>query len=275
MRVKKIIQFGKSIINNFRNQIRFIIYKNYLPANPRQDDLYLVEFPKSGITWLSTIIANIYIQIANKDKKEFVTFCNITKYVYETISNKVFIGNLMLIGNERVIKSHSNFNPYYLRVVYILRNPLDVMVSYYNYMQDLGWKGDFIKFVKSKKYGIYAWKNNVNGWINESNNGYNQIHLIKYEDLLKNPVKEIKDIYQNLGENIDINIIEKALELSSIENMKKSEEFYRKHSPNYTMSFVGKEGKIPKEKLLTNEIKEHIIKETRSILERFYPELLI
>ncbi len=272
MKIKKIIQLAKSVKINFRRQLNFSIYKQYLPADPRQDDLYIVEFPKSGITWLSTIIANIYIHINNKNDKEFVTFFNIKKYMCEIgLNNNVFIGNLM---ENRIIRSHSTFNPYYLMTIYILRNPFDVMISYYNYMQSLGWKGDFIKFIKSEEHGIYAWKKHVNGWINESHGDNQMIHLIKYEDLMMNTFFEIKKILNNLGLKVDDDIIKEAIEHSSLDNMKKSEEFYRSNSPGYTMSFVGKEGKIPKEKLLTDYTKKYILKETKDILKKFYPDLL-
>lgn len=258
----------------FKNNIRHLSYKKYLPADARQDDVYLVEFPKSGVTWLSFILSNIYIRLENKNEKEFVTFYNLTKYVYEldALFNKAFMSKSV---EKRFIKSHSLYNPFYLMVIYLLRNPFDVMVSYYNYMSDQGWNGSFIKFVKSKEHGIYAWKNHVNNWLLNTEIFYsNTIHLLKYEDLLRDTFTEIKSIFYNLGLNISDDIIKNAIYDSSLENMKKSEEFYRRHSFNYKVSFVGKKNKIPKEELLTSEIKDFILIETGDILEKFYPELI-
>ena len=38
---------------------RCIKYYNSTPFTIKHDDLYLVEYPKSGVTWLSFIFANI------------------------------------------------------------------------------------------------------------------------------------------------------------------------------------------------------------------------
>ena len=254
------------------NYNRHEYYKSSLPIDPRQDDIYIGEFPKSGITWLSFIIGNIFLQIDNKN--EFMTFFNHTMNIYEidTINNyKMFIGKSI---KRRIIKTHSFYNPYYLSIIYMIRNPFDVMISYYNFSKNLGYEGDFAKFVKHKKYGIYAWKNHVDSWTNQPKDPV-IIHLLKYEDLIEDTFLEIKNIILNLGININDDIIKNAIKLSSIENMKYSEEFYRKYNPNYKISFVGKHGKISKEELLTNEIKRYILKEAKEIIERFYPSLLI
>lgn len=263
MKFKNVLKYTKMLWASLKADIHFQIYKkDLLRDNRRNDDIYLVEFPKSGGTYLSFILNNIYI-LLKKNEKESITF--LQNHIID-----IFIGDS---EGRKIVFSHTYYNPYFKAVIYLLRNPFDVMVSYYNYERDYGgpmYKSDFRKFVKSV---IHEWKNHVNGWLLEP--VQLGMHFLKYEDLLKNPVGEIKDIYQNFGLNVDINIIEKALELSSIKNMKESEEFFKKHNPSYKISFVGKEGKIPKEKLLTEEIKEYIIKETKDILERFYPELLI
>lgn len=265
---QKIILFNKAIKLIISNHINNFIYKEHLPIDLRQDDLYVVEFPKSGITWLTFILVNIYLTMNNS--KKFITFFNYPFFICEKNYEK-FNNSEM---RSRIIKSHSHYNPYYSVVIYLLRNPFDVMVSYYNFTINLsGYKGDFFKFVKSKKYGIQSWKEHVISWIKVTDQS-KRIHILRYEDLLKNTYEEIKNIVTNLGLVIDDSIIKQAIEQSSIENMKKTEEFYRKHSPNYTVSFIGKEGKIPKEKLLTDDIKQYILKETEDILERFYPELL-
>ena len=55
--------------------------------------------------------------------------------------------------------------------------------------------------------------------------------------------------------------------------MKESEEFYKKHNPNYTMDFVGSKGKIAKEELITDEIRTYISEATKQELDLFYPDI--
>lgn len=269
----KIFKFPKYILRNFKNFIKFQEYQEYrknLPCDPKQDDVYLVAFPKSGITWLSFILANIYMQLTNK--KESITFFNYPMYILDigTLTNKMFISNSM---ERRLIKSHGIYNPYYPIVIYLLRNPFDVIVSYYNFMRYMGYRDGFNEFVKSRQYGISSWSEHIKSWLYHETSAQ-RIYLIKYEDLQKDTFKEINNICINLGLNIDKNIIEKSIELSSLENMKDSEELYRQHNPNYTLPFMGKDRKIPKEKLLTDEIKNYILNETKKIIEKFYPSLI-
>ncbi|WP_197460547.1 sulfotransferase domain-containing protein [Thermodesulfatator autotrophicus] len=245
-------------------------HKQYLPDNPMHDDIYIVEFPKSGITWLQHILGNIELQLAGK-KREFISFYNHHKYLPDV--HQLRGANINRFLNRTFIKSHAEYNPFYYFVIYLIRNPFDVMVSYYNFLLHMGESyKNFKKFVKSEK-GIKAWKRHVLSWWYRKVDAQ-RIHFIKYEDLLKNPVHEISELYKNLGVNVEKEIIEESVERSKMEKMRASEEHYRKYNPNYSMSFVGKRGKIKKEQFLTDEVGEYILQETKEIIEFFYPELV-
>ena len=148
------------------------------------------------------------------------------------------------------------------------------MVSYYNFsIVQFGYKHSFERFIRDKNFGIKSWTNHVNSWLNYSNKSQ-MIHLLKYEDLIKNTFSEIKELYSNLGIHVSDEIIQHAITLSSLENMRNSEEIYRKHNPFYTLSFVGKKDKIKKNELLTEENFLFIKNISEPILKRFYPDLL-
>jgi hypothetical protein len=101
-----------------------------------------------------------------------------------------------------------------------------------------------------------------------------RIHLLKYENLKNNPVDEIRNLYRNLGFYVNDEIINKALVLSDITLMHKSEEHFRQHNPNYNISFVGSKNKRKKGELLNDGIRAYIIDHSREILELHYPEEL-
>ncbi|RZD17756.1 MAG: hypothetical protein EVG15_09485 [Candidatus Acididesulfobacter diazotrophicus] len=271
MNVKKILNFLKLIPNKLRGYINFSIYQMELPKNPLFEDIYIVEFPKSGITWLSFIIANIHNQLEN-NQYIYPTYFNIDSIVTDVHNVK----GLSISEQSRIrfIKSHSKYNPHYNFVIYLLRNPFDVMVSYYNFsIAQFEYKQSFERFIKDKNYGITSWTNHVDSWLNYSNKSQ-MIHLLKYEDLIHNTFNEIKELYNNLGILITDETIQNAINLSSLENMRNSEEIYRKHNPFYILSFVGKKDKIKKNKLLTRENFLFIKKRSESILKKFYPDLL-
>lgn len=255
----------------FKEYVEHIKYRKLVPKNSRHDDTYLVEFPKSGVTWFSFIIANISLQQESASNQESVTFYNHHRYVIDVHQLRNSYINESL--KRRFIKSHEEHNPYYYFVIYLLRNPFDVMVSYYNFMCDHGVNMDFEEFVKSKQYGISKWVMHVNSWLKSGMNAQ-RIHLLKYEDLKNNPLEEIKNLYLNLGFSVNDEIIKEALSLSNMTLMRESEDHYRKNNPNYNMSFVGPKNKKKKDDLLNDTIRKYIVENSKEILELYYPEEL-
>ncbi|XPV69604.1 MAG: sulfotransferase domain-containing protein [Halarcobacter sp.] len=267
-------KFLKIINYIFRNKLEKEknnkYYRNHCPINPMHDDIYIVEFPKSGITWLQHILGNIELQLANKN--EIITYYNYRKYMPDIYQVDGY-SKINRFLDRTFIKSHSKFNPNYNFVIYLMRNPYDVMVSFYNYMLAHGTTfSSFEEFVKNDKFGISTWKSHINSWHN--NNSVQKIHFIKYENLIIDAINEIKKLYLNLGIEPSENIIKEALARSSMNNMKKSEDDYKKVNVNYTITFVGKENKISKDDLLTNDIKKYINNIAYDEIKTFYPELL-
>jgi len=259
----------KKVLREGKEYLRYLKYKNTLPNNPMHDDIYIVEFPKSGITWLQHILGNIELKLQNKNEK--ITFYNHHRYLPDIhqLSNSY----INRIFNRTFIKSHAEFNPYYYSVVYLIRNPFDVMVSYYNFMSHLGYEDDFEIFVKNKTYGISAWKRHVNSWFYKKVKAQ-RMHFIKYENLISNTKEEIKNLYINLGVDLSDDILEYGIKQSDLKLMQKLENHYRHYNPNYTMTFVGKTNKKSKSELLTPRIKKYIQDVAYDEIKFFYPELI-
>lgn len=258
----------KNIINVCKNYVSYLKNRDALVKNPMHDDIYIVEFPKSGITWLSFIIGNAELLLSNK-KNEKITFYNIHKYVPDVHQMRGSYARRFL--NRTFVKSHAEYNPSYYFVIYLMRNPFDVMVSYYNFMKNEGLTISFEEFVKNEKYGIQKWKNHVNSWMHKRDNAQ-RMHLIKYEDLMSDSEIVIRNLYKNLGIVVSDDILEKSLDNSSVTKMKLSENFLNNYNPNYHMAFVGKENKIPKSELMTDNIKGYIFSEAKDQIEEFYPD---
>lgn len=241
-----------------------------LPGNPQQEDIYLVEFPKSGVTYLGFLLGNIELLLDGKNHEQ-ISFFNYSQYIPDVS----LIGGMPIRrwARRTFIKSHEPFTPFYIHLIYLIRHPEDVMVSYYNYMRDEGLQATFLDFVASSKYGIRAWCNHVSSWVNNSSNA-RRIHLMRYEDLIQDPLTYLTELYHNLGVDVPESIIKTAIERSQLERMKQSEELYRKYHPTYRMNFVGKQGKIRKEELFSQfpDTRLLIHQEAEALLKRFYPE---
>jgi len=259
----------KQVLRDGKEHLRYLKYKNTLPNNPMHDDIYIVEFPKSGITWLQHILGNIELKLQNKN--ETITFYNHHKYLPDI--HQLSNSHINRIFDRTFIKSHTEFNPYYYFVVYLVRNPFDVMVSYYNFMSHHGYEEDFEIFVQNTSYGISAWKRHINSWFYKKVKAQ-RIHLLKYENLISNTKEEVKSLYTNLGVDLSDDTLEHSIAQSELKFMQDSENHYRQYNPNYTMFFVGNTNKKDKSELLTPEIRKYIQDVAYDEIKFFYPELI-
>lgn len=240
--MKLLIDIIDGIKLSGKNKIKEIANKKYnrfYPNNARHDDVYIVEFPKSGITWLSTIITNINLLKTGED--QVPTFFNLNQYIPDIhVSRDISINPIWKYPKYRFIKSHDKYNPNYKHVIYLIRNPYKVIDSYYSFAGNyLNFKGTFEEFVKSPVYGIDAWCNHVESWLDYSNAGV-PMCFIRYEDLLDNGVQEISELYENLGLKVHKEIIEKGFRLSELKNMSKSEDLFALKNPIYKSNFINK-----------------------------------
>lgn len=225
------------MISSYKKRLKRLIEQSSTPKFSSKD-LFVVEFPKSGITWLSFLLANVELQLIGEKQK--VTFFNINALIPEAENLKYAALDRKFKNN--FIKSHAAYTPAYPWVLYLVRNPLDVMVSYYNYRLDHEYKQDFNAFLDHPEYGIEAWCYHLNSWFKRSRNRANYL-LLKYEDLRSDTMASIKSIYRQLGYDLSDEILTKAVSGSSLDYMKTQEEEYKKLNPGYVINFVGKSGK--------------------------------
>ena len=233
-----------------------------VPVIQKSNDIFIVEFPKSGITWLSTIIANI--NLMESGLKQRATYYNIQQLIPDIhISRNISDKAIWPFPNIRFIKSHFKYCPLYKNIIYLVRNPVSVLNSYYNFtISRKQFKGSFKKFINDSKFGIEAWIRHVDGWMKKNNS--QRMHVIKFEELKDNPIQTIRDLYTNLGIMAEKNTIENAIELANITNMKISEKHYNNFDPGRKVSFIGK-GES-KTELVNPDLKREIIKKSKHIL---------
>jgi hypothetical protein len=120
-------------------------------------------------------------------------------------------------------KSHALPCPEYRRVVYLLRDGRDAMVSYRHYREAIdGVEYDFMKFV-TPETALYPchWPEHVELWI--QNPYHAQMLVIKYEDLLRDPVRELKRFCQFAGMSRETDHLTAIAEGASFRNLRDKE----------------------------------------------------
>ena len=224
-------------------------------------NIFLASYPKSGNTWLRSIIGNFY----NFDKEfslndlKSIPLLSIKKHFSE-FENKVYINNNELhfdwvsqniikcqniLNNKEnhlnIFKTHSarhkNFTNETVNAgfIYIVRDPRDIIVSLKNFSgREIDKTIDEFLFSKSLMITtngaqelLSTWELNVQSWIN-----YNSVPrlIMRYEDLKLNPKEIILNIKEFLNKIHSLNInlrdqdIDKIVENTNFNNLKKLED---------------------------------------------------
>lgn len=216
------------------------------------DDIFLVSFPKSGNTWTRFLLGNLM----NRDQS--VGFANIERVVPDiAVCPRA---DFRRLSRPRVIKSHDCFDPRYRRVIYIVRDPRDVAVSLYYYAKKVKNVEDSLSldafidrlFIPGRNYSG-TWGEHVGSWlVNATNiaefrllNGGVRPHsatspqtkidapgarghgreflVVRYEDLLQDTQAGLGRIAEFLGLETNPERIQRAVERSSADSMRKLE----------------------------------------------------
>jgi hypothetical protein len=186
------------------------------------DDVFLVSYPKSGNTWARFLLANL---VYPHQQIDFSTINHLTPDA-EALS----VRQLARTPRPRIIKSHQYFDPRYRRVIYIVRDPRDVVLSEYHFNIKRGLIGEnypmekfVVRILQSDTEQAYGtWAENVASWlyVRGSDPGF---LLVRYEDLESDGMRELTRIAEFLGIAPDTQRLTLALERSSANRMRELE----------------------------------------------------
>jgi hypothetical protein len=184
------------------------------------DDTFVVSYPRSGNTWTRFLIANLV-----HSEKE-VSFTNIEKLIPDTSSQSNRA--LKSTPHPRIIKTHEYFDQRYPKIIYIVRDPRDVVLSYYDFQRkyvqiadDYSLERYVDDFVTGKliSIGWGTWGENVASWMYTRGKRPNFL-LLRYEDMIRDTAFELARIAKFLGIDPTPDRLRHAIELSSADRMR-------------------------------------------------------
>jgi hypothetical protein len=201
-------------------------------------DIFLVSYPRSGNTWTRFLLGNLIYQ------NEPVTFSNIESRVPEIYFNSD--RRLRALPGARMLKSHECFQPHYPHVIYIVRDPRDVAISFYHHnvkarnIADDYPMTDFVpRFIAGefdRRFG--SWRDNVLSWMSVRGDSPNFM-MLGYEDMKRDTAGALRQVVRFLercwSRKIDSRpeALERAIELSSPERMRDLE---RKEAASWVLT---------------------------------------
>jgi aryl sulfotransferase len=241
--------------------------------------IWLASYPKSGNTWFRTFISNLLNEMDEEiginqlktdgifssrlifDSITGVEASNLTAEEIDRLRPKIYNHLARYAVNPLFIKVHDAYT--YLedgtplmgtenaKAVYILRNPLDVAVSFANHAsKDLdqiiknmaensfAFCGNRNKLANQLRQQLLTWSAHVESWAQATEI---PVHLIRYEDMKLEPIPTFTKAVRFIGLDFGEEQIKKAIELSDFEKLKAKEEVEGfKERPYKTAAFFRK-----------------------------------
>jgi hypothetical protein len=179
----------------------------------RSGDRFLASYPRSGSTWLRSILTNIMIPEAGGDPRVF-------NQRIPGVSLRR-LRQVAALPDPRLIHTHTCFRRGLPRAVYLLRDGRDVVVSYFHYQvtrqgRSLSFPAWFETYA-SGRLG-QRWDENVESWLGDGRQlmGDNLL-IVRFEALKAATQSEVERVAGFLGLDADRARIADAVAGASLE----------------------------------------------------------
>ena len=191
--------------------------------------ILLTGYPKSGNTWVRFVIFN-YFNILNNNADITLTFKQLNKTQVHTLTDgfdKPFEEGYPIF--YRCHDSYRRVFDFFDKIIYVWRNPLDTLISYYYYSKN--------RINPFQHFPIYRHKQlqdintfvkyTIDSWIYFHKNTVGRCNIVlKYEEMMKHPFNVFKDMFSDIGFDVDVDILKRSILLSDFRNIRKMEDVH-------------------------------------------------
>lgn len=191
--------------------------RGFLPMGTsyKDNDVFIIGFPKSGHTWCQNLVGEALYGFTTEPTPGPLLQDLVPDIHYRTCYKRY--------RSPMFFKAHALPAPEFRKVVYLLRDGRDAMVSYWHFLKAMEHKEiDFLHLVNTGE-GVFPckWHDHIRQWRSNPHNA--QILEVRYEDLKSDTVGQLGRILDFAGIARDKTQIERAVQRSSFESMQKRE----------------------------------------------------
>ncbi|KAM6185368.1 amine sulfotransferase-like [Rhynchocyon petersi] len=192
----------------------------------RDEDVFIITYPKSGTIWTQQILSLIYFedhrnrtsQVETIDRAPFLEY-NLRKMDYlKRLSPRLFTSHIPYYLAPRGLKNKK------AKIVYVYRNPKDVLISYFHFskllvtLQAADTMEEFMKkFLDGKVVGS-LWFDHIRGWYEHKHN-FNILFMM-YEDMKKDLRSSVLKICSFLEKELSDEDVDAVVRQATFQNMK-------------------------------------------------------
>ena len=189
----------------------------------RPTDVFLCTYPKSGTTWLGFMLA----QALKPDASEELGLKSFSRHVPDVNLLYTQRGSLAQyegMSDPRFFLCHAACDLNLPRVVYVVRDPRDTMVSYWHYRKFLSrdFNLSLRDFLAGDDHWPCEWDEHVAGWLLPARHPH--LLVVKYEDLHRDAEAVLGRVLDFAGVACPPGRIAAAVEASRFERMRAAEE---------------------------------------------------
>jgi hypothetical protein len=195
----------------------------------RPTDVMLCSYPRSGSTWTRFLLFGL---TSGDQAATFASVGHDLPYVGRHANSAA-----TLPGNGRLIKTHEPYIDRYRRMIHLVRDPRDVVVSYWTFMQRIGKveirPGDdevasfdrFIDaFLDGRVDGFTNWSHHLNSYLRAAEQRPDDVLRVRFEDMRADTPAALVRIGRFLGLEVTTDNADRATEAGSLESMKRRED---------------------------------------------------
>jgi hypothetical protein len=180
------------------------------------DDVTIVAYPKSGMTWVQNLLLGARYGLRPS--------CVPNEMVQTLIPDVHREDYFRRFHPVSVFKSHFLPRPSYRRVVYLLRDGRDVLVSYRYFLESMQQNSATYAELCGPTASPWPskWHEHVEQWLDNPFDA--EMLLVRYEDLKTRPVAELQRICEFVGLERTPAELRQAVDQADFSNLRKQEQ---------------------------------------------------